>query len=76
MVIFLIVENPYSFVLSPIMCVECKLSLVFPKKAKRLRVFDIQEQVSRSIVEALNLKLSAQEELYLSKHLIQNPKGP
>ena len=37
-------------------------------------VFDIQEKVSRSIVEALNLKLSREEELQLSSRPIQDAK--
>ena len=35
-------------------------------------VFDIQEKVSRSIVEALDLKLTNQENSQLAKHPIQN----
>ena len=38
-------------------------------------VFDIQEKVSRSIVEALNLKLTAKEDSELSSHPIQNAKA-
>ncbi len=35
-------------------------------------IFDIQERVSRSIVEALNLKLTEEEDSHLSSHPIQN----
>lgn len=38
-------------------------------------VFDIQERVSRSIVEALDLKLTTEEESVLSQHRIQNVKA-
>ncbi|MCY7351379.1 MAG: hypothetical protein LH606_12045 [Cytophagaceae bacterium] len=38
-------------------------------------VFDIQEKVSRSIVDALNVKLTAKEEAILSKHPIQNTQA-
>ncbi|MDQ3683488.1 MAG: tetratricopeptide repeat protein, partial [Bacteroidota bacterium] len=38
-------------------------------------VFDIQEKVSRSIVEALDLKLTMKEESLLSQHPIQNAKA-
>jgi len=38
-------------------------------------VFDIQERVSRSIVEALNVKLTTEEESRLSKHSIQNAQA-
>ncbi len=38
-------------------------------------VFDIQEKVSRSIVEALNLKLTSKEDFNLSSHPILHPKA-
>ena len=38
-------------------------------------IFDIQERVSRSIVEALNLKLTEEEDSHLSSHPIQNTKA-
>ncbi len=38
-------------------------------------IFDIQERVSRSIVEALDLKLTWKEESLLSNHPIQNAKA-
>jgi non-specific serine/threonine protein kinase len=38
-------------------------------------VFDIQEKVSRSIVEALDLKLTIKEDTILSQHPIQNAKA-
>jgi adenylate cyclase len=38
-------------------------------------VFDIQERVSKSIVGALDLKLTKTEESYLSQHPIQNAKA-
>ena len=38
-------------------------------------IFDIQEKVSRSIVEALDLKLTTKEEIVLSQHPIQNAKA-
>lgn len=38
-------------------------------------IFHIQEKVSRSIVEALNLKLTTKEESILSQHPIQSSKA-
>jgi tetratricopeptide (TPR) repeat protein len=38
-------------------------------------IFDIQERVSRSIVDALNLKLTTKEAAVLSQHPIQNTKA-
>ena len=38
-------------------------------------IFDIQEKVSRSIVEALNVKLTTKENIELSNHPIINTKA-